>query len=108
MILVNESCSSESRSTLVEQSEAEQYLAGLPGWTIKADRMEKTYQFSNYLETIAFVNGLAWVAHQEDHHPDLSVHYGKVIVVFTTHDAQGLTLNDFICAAKTEALLRQS
>jgi 4a-hydroxytetrahydrobiopterin dehydratase len=54
---------------------------------------------------MAFVNALAWIAHREDHHPDLSVHYNRAVVNFSTHDAGGLTLNDFICAAKTEALL---
>jgi 4a-hydroxytetrahydrobiopterin dehydratase len=66
--------------------------------------LSKTFRFADYYQTMAFVNALAWIAHQEDHHPDLSVHYNRVVVHFSTHDAGGLTLNDFICAAKTEAL----
>ena len=61
--------------------------------------------FADYYKTMAFVNALAWIAHAEDHHPDMSVHYNRAVVRFSTHDAGGLTLNDFICAAKAEALL---
>jgi 4a-hydroxytetrahydrobiopterin dehydratase len=53
---------------------------------------------------MSFVNALAHVAHQQDHHPDLSVHYDRVVVRFSTHDVGGLSENDFICAAKASAL----
>ena len=83
-------------------------LDTLPGWSIDGIELTKWFHFANYHETMAFVNALAWIAHQEDHHPDLSVHYNRVQVRFSTHDAGGLTLNDFICVAKTEALLAKS
>ena len=54
---------------------------------------------------MAFVNAVAYIAHREDHHPDLSVHYNRVIASYSTHDAGGVTLNDCICAAKVEALI---
>ena len=76
----------------------------LPGWDYADDRLTKTFHFANYYETIAFVNAVAYVAHRQDHHPDLSVHYNRVIVAYSTHDAGGVTLNDCICAAKVEAL----
>ena len=78
------------------------HVATLPGWTNAGDRLVKEYAFANYHETMAFVNALAWIAHREDHHPDLAVHYAKCEVTFATHDAGGVTLNDVICAAKTE------
>ena len=53
---------------------------------------------------MAFVNAMAWIAHREDHHPDLAVHYAKCVVTFSTHDAGGVTLNDVICAARLERL----
>jgi 4a-hydroxytetrahydrobiopterin dehydratase len=53
---------------------------------------------------MAFVNAVAYIAHRQDHHPDLSVHYNRVVVAYSTHDAGGVTLNDCICAAKIEAL----
>lgn len=79
-------------------------LTHLPGWEITGNELVKTFKFPDYYRTIAFVNALAWIANQEDHHPDLSVHYNRTVVHFSTHDAGGLTLNDFICAAKAEAL----
>lgn len=84
-----------------------QLLSTLPDWEIVGIELRKTYRFANYHETMAFVNVLAWIANQEDHHPDMSVHYNRAVVNFSTHDAGGLTLNDFICAAKTEALFRR-
>ena len=91
--------------TLAEAAIAES-LAALPGWTHVADRIAKTYRFANYHETMAFVNAVAWIAHRADHHPDLSVHYNRVVVSYSTHDAGGVTGNDLICAARVEALQR--
>ena len=83
-------------------------LTRIEGWRLAGDgadvAIEKTFRFSNYFETIAFVNALAWVAHREDHHPDLGVHYDRAVVRFSTHDVGGLSENDFICAAKASAL----
>jgi len=80
------------------------HLAMLPDWTHAGNAIRKTFAFRNYHETMAFVNATAWVSHREDHHPDLSVHYNKCVVAYSTHDAGGITLNDFICAAKLDAL----
>ena len=80
------------------------HLAALPGWRIAGDALVKQYDFANYHDTMAFVNALAFIAHREDHHPDLSVHYNKCVVTFSTHDAGGVTHNDVICAAKAERL----
>ena len=83
-------------------------LARLEGWKLAGDdanvAIEKTFTFANYFETIAFVNALALVAHKQDHHPDLSVHYNRCVVRYSTHDVGGLSMNDFICAAKVELL----
>jgi 4a-hydroxytetrahydrobiopterin dehydratase len=65
----------------------------------------RSYAFGNYYETIAFVNALAWIAHSEDHHPDLEVSYNRCTVRFSTHSIGGLSDNDFICAARIDALL---
>ena len=80
----------------------------VPGYELDAARavLSKQYRFADFYETIAFVNALAYIANQEDHHPDLSVSYDKCRVSFTTHDAGGLTQNDFICAARVNALVR--
>ncbi|MDX1496422.1 MAG: 4a-hydroxytetrahydrobiopterin dehydratase [Salinisphaeraceae bacterium] len=63
------------------------------------------FAFKNYYETTAFVNAVAWIAHQEDHHPDISFGYKDCTVRYTTHAINGLSDNDFICAAKIDALL---
>ena len=84
-------------------------LAQLEGWSLHGDganvAIEKTYRFANYFETIAFVNALAFIAHAEDHHPDLSVHYNRCVVRLNTHDAGGLSASDFDCAARFDALV---
>lgn len=82
------------------------HLNLLPGWSRGEDgeSIVKTFRFEDFHRTMAFVNALAWIAHAQDHHPDLEVGYARVLVRFSTHDVGGLSLNDFICAARTEAL----
>ena len=79
-------------------------LSALPGWVHSGNRIEKTFRFADYFKTIAFVNALAYIAHREDHHPDLGVHYDRCVVAWSTHSAGGVTLNDCVCAAKVERL----
>ena len=81
-------------------------LAQLPGWERKGNEITKTFAFKNYHETMAFVNATAWVSHREDHHPDMEVGYNKVTMRYSTHSVGGLSENDFICAAKVEALFQ--
>jgi len=84
-------------------------LARLEGWKLSGDganvAIEKTFAFANYFETIAFVNALALIAHKQDHHPDLSVHYNRCVVRFNTHDVSGISATDFECATQADALL---
>ncbi len=88
-------------------TEVKLLLRQLPGWKPidKGEAIGKTYDFKNYYRTLAFVNALAFIAHREDHHPDLGVHYNKVVVRYSTHEVGGLSMNDFICAAKAERLV---
>jgi 4a-hydroxytetrahydrobiopterin dehydratase len=85
--------------------ETKELLKNLKGWAVENGKLVKTYPFKNYYETLAFVNALAWISHREDHHPDLGVHYNKCRVEYSTHAIGGLSENDFICAAKCDALL---
>lgn len=64
-----------------------------------------SFKFANFHETMAFVNAIAWIANKENHHPDLEIGYNYCNVRFTTHALQGLSMNDFICAAKIDLLL---
>jgi len=99
------SLESRSGAALLSPSELKQRMTALTGWEHSDKRLTKTFKFANYYETMAFVNAVAYIAHKQDHHPDLSVHYNRVVVVYSTHDAGGVTLNDCICAAKVEALV---
>ena len=84
---------------------AHSLLQKLPGWEIANSELRKTFKFKNYHESMAFVNATAFISHREDHHPDIELGYNKVTMRYSTHSAGGLTENDFICAAKVEALL---
>lgn len=77
-----------------------------PGWSMTADGLaiERTFEFSAYSRTLGFANAVAWIATTEGHHPVLTVSYGSCTVSFTTHAVNGLTDNDFICAAKVDRL----
>ena len=80
------------------------HAATLPGWSTANDRLTKAFTFADYARTMAFVNAVAWIAHREDHHPDLEVGYDRCVVHWSTHSAGGITVNDVICAAKVERL----
>ena len=84
-------------------------LVKIEGWKLHGDgadvAIEKTYRFDNFLKTMAFVNALAFIAEQQDHHPELLVTYGSCSVRFNTHDVHGLSHSDFECAALVDALL---
>ena len=84
-------------------------LAKIEGWKLTGDgstvAIEKTFAFKNYYQTMAFVNAVAFIAHVQDHHPDLSVHYGRCVVRFNTHDVGGISVTDFDCATQIEALM---
>jgi 4a-hydroxytetrahydrobiopterin dehydratase len=81
-------------------------LGQLDGWAYREGTLVKAYAFRNYHETMAFVNATAWISHREDHHPDLVVGYNRCEVRYWTHAIGGLSENDFICAAKIDALFR--
>ena len=84
--------------------QTKEMLKQLKAWIVEDGKLVKLYPFKNYYETMAFVNALAWVSHREDHHPDLQVGYNKCRVEYSTHAIGGLSENDFICAAKADAL----
>jgi 4a-hydroxytetrahydrobiopterin dehydratase len=85
-------------------SEAGMLLGQLKGWQLDNNAICKQYEFTDYYQTMAFVNAVAWMAHREDHHPDMRVGYNRCRVEYTTHAIGGLSENDFICAAKVDAL----
>jgi 4a-hydroxytetrahydrobiopterin dehydratase len=89
------------------QARVAELMLEVPGWELAEEgrAIVRTFKFDTYYQTMAFVNALAYIAHAEDHHPDLGVHYNRAVVRYSTHDVGGLSENDFICAAKTEGLV---
>lgn len=91
----------------LNHAQATDYLDKLSaGWSLDENgkSIEREFRFADFYGTIAFVNAIAWIAHREDHHPDLQVGYNRCVVRYTTHAIDGLSDNDFICAAKIDAL----
>jgi 4a-hydroxytetrahydrobiopterin dehydratase len=88
----------------LEPQEIDNLLKQLDGWKYVNGAIAKTYGFKNHYQTMAFVNAAAWLSHREDHHPDLVVGYNTCRVEYSTHAIGGLSENDFICAAKIDAL----
>ena len=87
----------------LNQDETSAYLLQLnPQWQLNKEEQSicYTYTFKNFYQTMAFVNVIAQIAHQQDHHPDLFVSYNRCTVTYSTHSVGGLSVNDFICADK--------
>ena len=84
-------------------------MTELPGWEAHVKkgvpRLEKSFQFTDFSQALAFTNRVGQLANQEDHHPAILTEWGKVTVTWWTHKIKGLSMTDFIMAAKTETLL---
>jgi 4a-hydroxytetrahydrobiopterin dehydratase len=103
--LVAQRCQPLEGHAAMTAAEVAAQLAALPHWSFDNGAIQRRYAFPDFHRTMAFVNALAWVAHAEDHHPDLAVSYGHCTVRFNTHSVGGISVNDFICAAKLDALV---
>ena len=93
-------------ATLLDSTQQQDYLSQLPGWQVAGDgkSIQRRYRFQDYEQTLVFVNGVADIARIEDHHPDVGFGYNYCEVQYTTHSVGGLSVNDFICAAKIDNL----
>jgi 4a-hydroxytetrahydrobiopterin dehydratase len=87
--------------------EVESALKPLPNWQAALDgkSISRAFKFTDFHQTMEFVNRLAEIAHREDHHPDMEVGYNRCLVRYSTHAIDGLSQNDFICAAAVDELL---
>lgn len=101
--LVSEHCAANAPA--LDREGVAKLGAVLPGWSVTDGALARSYTFDDFHHTMAFVNAVAWIAHREDHHPDLDVGYGRCALRWSTHSAGGITRNDFICAARVEALV---
>lgn len=90
----------------VDAARMRELLALLPDWEAAADgkSIAKAFRFENFYQTLGFVNAIGWMANRQDHHPNLEVGYNRCVVHWSTHDVGGLSMNDFICAARVEAI----
>jgi len=88
----------------LKPAEIDSLLTQLRGWVYTDGVIVKSYAFKDYYQTMAFVNATAWISHREDHHPDITLGYNACHVAYKTHAINGLSENDFICAAKIDQL----
>ena len=94
-------------SPALDETTIDNLASQIPLWSVQTDHqsIQREFKFTDYYDTMAFVNALAWIAHTEDHHPDLYVTFNRCKVTYSTHSVKGLSRNDFICAAKIDALI---
>ena len=106
MTLLHDSCTANAGA--LDDAGIAALLPQAPGWSVVDGQLQRSFGFKNYYETIAFVNALAWLSHQQDHHPELVVSYKECVARYVTHSAgAALSANDFICAARASALYAQ-
>jgi 4a-hydroxytetrahydrobiopterin dehydratase len=89
----------------LSESEVDVRLAELSEWGASGDQIQRTYQFSNFVESMSFVQQVALLAEQDQHHPDILIRYNKVTLSLSTHDAGGLTEKDFAAAKRYDAII---
>ena len=75
------------------------------GWRLIDGALEKSFRFKDFHHSIGFVNAVAFIANAENHHPELAVSFSECTVRFNTHDVNGISVSDFLCASKVDALL---
>lgn len=107
--IANKQCNNVTTDcTALSTEELQHHIKELDdSWVIADDNksISRYFKFNNYYETMAFVNVAAMIAHQQNHHPDMVVSYNNCTIIYSTHSIDGLSLNDFICAAKTDKAL---
>lgn len=86
-------------------SQIAELAALLPDWQVDAGVLRREFRWKDFHETMGFANAVAWMANRQDHHPDLELGYNYCRMRWSTHDVGGLSLNDFFCAAKVDAIV---
>jgi 4a-hydroxytetrahydrobiopterin dehydratase len=104
MSLAEQHCRPLEGHGAMSAADVQRHLNDAPGWGLVDGSIEKTFRFEDYHRTMAFVNAVAWIAHREDHHPDIAFGYKTCKVTYWTHAIGGLSENDFILAAKIDQL----
>jgi 4a-hydroxytetrahydrobiopterin dehydratase len=86
-------------------NEVTKFAAEIPTWTVQDKLITRTFKFKTFDEAIVFINGVADIARSMNHHPTIKNTYSTVILELSTHKVDGLTINDFIFAARTDELI---
>jgi len=89
---------------LIKQNELKQRMKKIPEWELEKNHIERTFEFDDFTDAIDFVNAVAEVAQEEEHHPDIDIRYNKVRLVLSTHSKGGLTELDFNLAERIDTL----
>ncbi len=104
--MLMKSCSKIAKGTSPVAGKAlEHLLSHVEGWEVEDGWLTKSFRFVDHFQVMAFVNAIAWISHREDHHPELVVTHDTCTVSYLTHLIEGLSENDFICAAKVDHTL---
>jgi len=82
------------------ENKVKEFLKKVPNWDLKGKKIERIFEFTDFKESMQFVNKVANVAEEQGHHPDFHIQYNKVILELWTHSMNGLSENDFVIAAK--------
>ncbi len=105
MTFVEKKCQPCEKGTAPMSTEQAQLnVREIPGWALKDNSIERDFKFKDFRAAMVFVNAAARVANEEDHHPDIFISYNKVRITLTTHAIGGLSINDFIVAAKVNRI----
>jgi len=105
MALAEQKNKPQGEADLLSREEAERMAKEVPQWNLKDKALEREFRFKNFREAMDFVNRLANVAEEQNHHPDICISYNKVRLEVSTHRIGGLSKNDFALAAKIDKLV---
>ncbi len=93
-------------ATKLERHQVAEGLQSLGSWTLQGDQIERLFTFQDFADSMVFVNRVAEIAEEEEHHPDIRIVYNRVTLTLSTHDAGGLTQKDFKLARRIDGLLQ--
>lgn len=108
--LQQQHCQTDIKPQKLTKEQCQQYLEETINWNYSEQEqiISRHFSFQDYYHTLAFINAVAWLVHQENHHPNITFSYNSCTIHFTTHSANGITKFDFICAARINQLYQHS
>ena len=104
MFLYEQYCDTKNSPALLSDEQIKLYLKEIPKWEADLDKKEilRDFKFKDYYQTLLFINAIAKIVHNENHHPNINFGYNHCKINYSTHSANGITLFDLICAAKID------